>query len=63
MKVSMLDKEKERYFVEPYLVGSQRKSLAIILPVMVRKAMNIDRSAAFELRWNKESRKIILEVL
>lgn len=61
--ICMLDKEKARYLVQPYLVGGERKSMAVILPARVRKIMNIDPSTAFELRWDKENRKITLELL
>lgn len=59
----MSNNEKHRYLLQPYFVGGERKSMAVILPARVRKIMKIDASAVFELRWDKENRKITLEVL
>ncbi|MGH9983473.1 MAG: hypothetical protein ACRD8W_05890 [Nitrososphaeraceae archaeon] len=59
----MFNNEKDRYLLQPYFVGGESKSMAVILPARVRKIMQIDASAAFELRWDKENRKITLEVI
>jgi hypothetical protein len=59
----MSNNGKHRYLLQPYFVGGERKSMAVILPARVRKIMKIDASAVFELRWDKENRKITLEVL
>jgi hypothetical protein len=52
----MFNNEKDRYILQPYFVGGDRKSMAVIIPARIRKTMKLDASAAFELRWNKENR-------
>ena len=54
---------KQRCFVEPYLVGSERKSLALIIPARICKLLNINVSNAFEMTWDENAKKIFLEVV
>ena len=53
---------KSRYLIRPYHVGSRNaKSLAIVIPSQLRKEANIDLSAIFLLKINKETKIMTLQ--
>jgi len=53
---------RNHYFIQPYHVGSKNsKSLAIVIPLEVRKKMQIDTSTVFILK-NSNNKCISLSI-
>ncbi len=54
---------RNNYLIQPYLVGSKNsKSLAIVIPLDIRKKMQIDPSTVFVLETNNDNKCISLTI-
>ena len=51
------------YVVQPYRVGSNRKSLAIGIPFEISKECHIDTSTVFELKVEGKSKKVTIQIV
>ena len=51
-----------KYLIKPYHVGSKNaKSLAIVIPLQLRREANIDLSSIFLLKLNKRTKIMTLQ--
>jgi hypothetical protein len=54
---------KDVYSVNPFLIGGQTKSIAIIIPIQVARAFNITNSSILALKANPDSKEITIRQL
>ena len=59
----MLNLHKKRFLIQPYNVGKDKKSLAIVIPCQIVKKYNLNSSSIFFMQEEEQTNSLLLRTI